>query len=149
MKIGFIGLGNMGSPMAANLAKAGYDVFGFDIEEKSIANVKIVNNIEKSILDMDIVITMLSDGSTVKDVSKEIISKLVNNKTFIDCSTIDVKTTIHVGENCKKADINFIDAPLFLFKITVKKTTPYKSAESANSALPKKSNCNSILSPPP
>ncbi len=112
MKIGFIGLGNMGSPMAANLAKAGYDVFGFDIEDKSIANVKIVNNIKKSIIDMDIVITMLSDGNTVKDISNEIISNLANNKTFIDCSTIDVKTAIHVGENCTKAEINFIDAPV-------------------------------------
>ena len=56
---------------------------------------------------------------------------------------------MHIARIAVAACINFIDAPLFLFKITVKKTTPYKSAESANSALPKKSNCNSILSPPP
>ena len=112
MKIGFIGLGNMGSPMAANLAKAGYEVFGFDIEEKSISNVAIVNNIQNAIIDMDLVITMLSDGNIVKEVSKEIISKLTKRKTFIDCSTIDVETAILVGENCKKVDINFIDAPV-------------------------------------
>ena len=112
MKIGFIGLGNMGSPMAANLAKAGYEVFGFDIEEKSISNVAIVNNIQNAIIDMHIVITMLSDGNIVKEVSKEIISKLTKRKTFIDCSTIDVETAILVGENCKKVDINFIDAPV-------------------------------------
>ena len=112
MKIGFIGLGNMGSPMAANLAKAGYEVFGFDIEEKSISNVAIVDNIQNAIIDMHIVITMLSDGNIVKEVSKEIISKLTKRKTFIDCSTIDVETAILVGENCKKVDINFIDAPV-------------------------------------
>ena len=112
MKIGFIGLGNMGSPMAANLAKAGFEVFGFDIEEKSISNFTIVNNIEDAIIGMNVVITMLSDGNIVKEVSQEIISNLTKRKTFIDCSTIDVKTAIHVGKNCKKFNINFIDAPV-------------------------------------
>ena len=105
MKIGFIGLGNMGSPMATNLAKAGYEVFGFDIEEKSISNVTIVNDIEDAIIGMNVVITMLSDGNTVKEVSKEIILNITKRKTFIDCSTIDVETAIHVGENCKKVDV--------------------------------------------
>ena len=112
MKIGFIGLGNMGSPMAANLAKAGYEVFGFDIEEKSISNVAIVNNIQNAIIDMDLVITMLSDGNIVKEVSKKIISNFTKGKTFIDCSTIDVETVIYIGENCNKFSINFIDAPV-------------------------------------
>ena len=95
MKIGFIGLGNMGSPMAANLAKAGYEVFGFDIKEKSISNLKIVNNIKNAIIDMDLVITMLSDGNIVQEVSKEIISNFTKRKTYIDCSTIDVETAIN------------------------------------------------------
>ena len=112
MRIGFIGLGNMGSPMAANLAKAGYEVFGFDIKEKLISKVTIVNNIQNAIIDMDLVITMLSDGNIVKDVSNDIISNFTKRKTFIDCSTIDVETAILVGENCKKVDINFIDAPV-------------------------------------
>jgi len=112
MKIGFIGLGNMGSPMAANLAKAGYEVFGFDIEEKAISNVTIVNNIKNAIIDMDLVITMLSDGNIVKEVSKKIISNFTKGKTFIDCSTIDVETVIYIGGNCKKFSINFIDAPV-------------------------------------
>jgi len=112
MKIGFIGLGNMGSPMATNLAKAGYEVFGFDIEEKSISNVTIVNDIEDAIIGMNVVITMLSDGNTVKEVSKEIILNITKRKTFIDCSTIDVETAIHIGKNCKKVDVNFIDAPV-------------------------------------
>ncbi len=112
MKIGFIGLGNMGSPMAANLAKAGYEVFGFDIEEKAISNVTIVNNIKNAIIDMDLVITMLSDGNIVKEVSKKIISNFTKGKTFIDCSTIDVETVIYIGENCNKFSINFIDAPV-------------------------------------
>ena len=112
MKIGFIGLGNMGSPMAANLAKAGYEVFGFDIEEKAISNVTIVKNIKNAIIDMDLVITMLSDGNIVKEVSKKIISNFTKGKTFIDCSTIDVETVIYIGGNCKKFSINFIDAPV-------------------------------------
>ena len=112
MKIGFIGLGNMGSPMATNLAKAGYEVFGFDIEEKAISNVTIVKNIKNAIIDMDLVITMLSDGNIVKEVSKKIISNFTKGKTFIDCSTIDVETVIYIGGNCKKFSINFIDAPV-------------------------------------
>ena len=102
----------MGSPMAANLAKAGYEVFGFDIEEKAISNVTIVNNIKNAIIDMDLVITMLSDGNIVKEVSKKIISNFTKGKTFIDCSTIDVETVIYIGENCNKFSINFIDAPV-------------------------------------
>ena len=112
MKIGFIGLGNMGSPMAANLAKAGYEVFGFDIEEKSISNLTIVNNIKNAIIDMNLVITMLSDGNIVQEVSKEIISNFTKIKTYIDCSTIDVETAVNVGKSCKKVGINFIDAPV-------------------------------------
>ena len=102
----------MGSPMAANLAKAGYEVFGFDIEEKAISNVTIVKNIKNAIIDMDLVITMLSDGNIVKEVSKKIISNFTKGKTFIDCSTIDVETVIYIGGNCKKFSINFIDAPV-------------------------------------
>ena len=98
--------------MAANLAKAGYEVFGFDIEEKAISNVTIVNNIKNAIIDMDLVITMLSDGNIVKEVSKKIISNFTKGKTFIDCSTIDVETVIYIGENCNKFSINFIDAPV-------------------------------------
>ena len=54
---------------------------------------------------------------------------------------------MHIARIAVVACINFTDALLFLFKITEEKTTPYKSVESAKSALPKKPNCNSIISP--
>ena len=68
MKIGFIGLGNMGMPMARNLSKAGHEVVGFDLVERQSKLFSISNQILDTVLDQDVVITMLPDGSSVLSV---------------------------------------------------------------------------------
>ena len=59
MKIGFIGLGNMGLPMVKNLVKANHEVIGFDINPLAVTGIKIVNNLSEACEAMDVVITML------------------------------------------------------------------------------------------
>ncbi len=112
MKIGFIGLGNMGEPMAKNLAKAGYEIFGYDILKKDIKNINIVKTIEEACNQMEIVITMLPDGENLKKVVSRIMPEMGKNKTLIDCSTIDVETTLFVSNEAKNHNLNILDAPV-------------------------------------
>ena len=63
MKIGFIGLGNMGGPMAANLAKAGHEVAGFDMADVAIDGVSLVKSAEEAATGRYVVITMLPNGA--------------------------------------------------------------------------------------
>ena len=63
MKIGFIGLGNMGGPMAANLAAAGHDVTGFDVAPAQVEGVSMVPTAQDAASGRDVVITMLPDGA--------------------------------------------------------------------------------------
>ncbi len=112
MKVGFIGLGNMGAPMAKNLGEKGYDVFGFDIDKKNISKISIVNDINDACKNMDVIITMLPDGKILKTVAKQILPQISIGKTFIDCSTVDVETAVLVGQECKRASILYVDAPV-------------------------------------
>ena len=67
-KIGFIGLGNMGAPMAANLAKAGHSVTGYDVAGTTAEGVTAARNLESAVAGMDVVITMLPNGSILRQV---------------------------------------------------------------------------------
>ena len=86
-KIGFIGLGNMGAPMAQNLAKAGFEVFGFDTQDVKVDLIKIVSNAKDCVLNSDVVITMLPNGEILKSVATQIIEHMKNEAIFLDCST--------------------------------------------------------------
>ena len=77
MRIGFIGLGNMGAPMAHNLAKAGFDVVGFDTQTVKVDLIKVVSNAKECVLNSDIVITMLPNGEILKSVATQIIEHMV------------------------------------------------------------------------
>src|SRR5207248_11664958 len=93
--IGFIGLGNMGAPMAANLVKSGDHVVGFDVVDAARAagaqlGVAIAPNAKTSVESADIVITMLPAGEHVRAVWSEILPSAKRGALFIDCSTIDV-----------------------------------------------------------
>src|SRR5580658_8686813 len=98
--IGFIGLGNMGGPMAANLVKAGHAVRGFDLvpaaqEAARQAGVTVVGNAAATAAGADIVITMLPAGQHVRDVYDDPAGPLAvaaRGTLFIDCSTIDVES---------------------------------------------------------
>ena len=117
MKIGFIGLGNMGAPMAQRLAEAGHIVTGYDLMKSAIATmpkdmITIANDAPDAARDQDIVITMLPDGESLASVAAEIIPVMRQGSCLIDCSTVDVNTARVVAEQCKEANILGLDAPV-------------------------------------
>ena len=119
--IAFIGIGNMGSPMAENLVKAGKKVRAFDISKKIIEqakekNLDIVENLDELITnEVTTVITMLPEGKNSKEVylgEKGIINKVSKNCLLVDCSTIDIQTSIEIGKKASEKEIKMIDAPV-------------------------------------
>ena len=112
MIIGFIGLGNMGAPMAANLAKAGHDVLGYDLAATNADGVTMVDTVSEAVKTADAVITMLPNGAILNSVSNDILPNMKPDSIHIDCSTVDVETTRLVADSASKAGIHFVDAPV-------------------------------------
>ena len=113
LKIGFIGLGNMGAPMAENLARNGLDVLGFDTDNSiKLPEITMMPSIPKLLTEVDIIFTMLPSGSVVKEIVNEFINNFNPNSTLIDCSTIDVKTTKEVCQTLGNKNIHMLDAPV-------------------------------------
>src|SRR5260370_3527663 len=95
--IAFIGLGNMGGPMAANLVKAGHTVHGFDLvlasrDAAKADGVSIAAKATEAVTDAEVVVTMLPAGKHVLSVWNEIIPSVAKGALMIDCSTIDVES---------------------------------------------------------
>src|SRR6202042_2623069 len=95
--IAFIGLGNMGGPMAANLVKAGHKVVAFDLVDASRNQAKsdgasIAESAAASVKGADVVITMLPAGKHVLSVWSDVIASMAKGALIIDCSTIDVES---------------------------------------------------------
>ncbi|MCG7622585.1 3-hydroxyisobutyrate dehydrogenase [Epibacterium sp. Ofav1-8] len=112
MKIGFIGLGNMGGPMAANLAKAGHEVTGFDMAEVSVDGVTLADSAAAAATGADVVITMLPNGDILRHVATEIIPAMAAGAAFVDCSTVDVDSARAVAEQAHDAGLLAVDAPV-------------------------------------
>ena len=112
MRIGFIGLGNMGGPMARNLAEAGYEVAGFDISAQIPPGVQRANSAREAAKAASIVITMLPDGDALSAVAKEILPEMQQESCLLDCSTVDVKTTAEISTMAHRAAIHMVDAPV-------------------------------------
>ncbi|GAB4540891.1 MAG: 3-hydroxyisobutyrate dehydrogenase [Ruegeria sp.] len=112
MKIGFIGLGNMGAPMAANLAKAGHDVTGFDTAGVSVEGVTKAETATDAVRGAEAVITMLPNGDILRAVADQIIPHMEKGAVFIDCSTVDVDSARAVAEQAEKARLLAVDAPV-------------------------------------
>jgi len=112
MKIGFIGLGNMGAPMAANLANAGYEVVGFDVTDVTVEGVTSCSDAPSCVSGCDLVITMLPNGSILQKVADEIQQSLKKGAVFLDCSTVDVDTAKSVAAQMAATDIDVLDAPV-------------------------------------
>jgi 3-hydroxyisobutyrate dehydrogenase len=115
--IGFIGLGNMGVPMAANLAKAGERVLGFDVvaaarQAAAQDGVQIVADARSSVGDADIVITMLPGGEQAVAVWKDVLPSAKKGTLFIDCSTIDVTSARTARALAADRGIASLDAPV-------------------------------------
>jgi len=112
MKIGFIGLGNMGAPMATNLAKAGHDVAGFDVAGTTAEGVRVADSLEAAVAGMDAVITMLPNGSILRQVAAQAIPHMAQGTLFIDCSTVDVESAKNTAQAAENAGIMAVDAPV-------------------------------------
>ena len=119
--IAFIGVGNMGNPMVENLIKAGKKVHVYDVSKEMIEKAKekkfnIANNIDDLLSSSPtILITMLPEGKHSKEVylgKNGIINKVSKSCLLIDCSTIDIKTSVEIGTKAKEKGIKIIDAPV-------------------------------------
>ena len=112
MKVGFIGLGNMGAPMAHNLAAAGHDVAGFDIAAPVPEGVNAVDTAAAAVADREVAITMLPDGEILRSVANEIIPAMGSGTVMLDCSTVDVESARSVAEHAQSAGVHALDAPV-------------------------------------
>ncbi len=112
MKIGFIGLGNMGGPMAANLAKAGHEVVGFDLAAPAPEGVTLATSGADAASGVEAVITMLPNGKILRAVADEIIPAMDKGTLFIDCSTVDVDSARAVAQQAADAGLAPVDAPV-------------------------------------
>ena len=119
--IAFIGVGNMGLPMAENLMKAGKKIKVFDISKKTLdiareKKLDVVNDFNELITkEVSTVITMLPEGKHSKEVflgENGIINKVSKNCLLIDCSTIDIQTSKEIGKKATESGIKMIDAPV-------------------------------------
>jgi 3-hydroxyisobutyrate dehydrogenase len=115
--IAFIGLGNMGGPMAANLVKADHTVHGFDLVPASrdaakVDGVLIAAKVTEAVKDTQVVITMLPAGKHVLSVWSEIIPSVARGALMIDCSTIDVESARKSHALAAAQQLPSIDAPV-------------------------------------
>jgi len=116
-KIGFIGLGNMGAPMAANLVKAGHEVWGFDLNSDACqqavnAGCSIAKNGVECARGKDVVITMLPAGKHVLAVYEEIAGVIGDGTLMIDSSTIDVESARKAHSMAAATGALSVDAPV-------------------------------------
>jgi 3-hydroxyisobutyrate dehydrogenase len=119
-KIGFIGLGNMGLPMAQNLVKAGHAVAGFDLSEYPVDRLAAdggtpARSIADTCRDAEIVITMLPAGPEVREAylgSDGVLAAVQRGTLLVDSSTIDVKTAREVAQAAEEQGLAMIDAPV-------------------------------------
>lgn len=115
--IAFIGLGNMGNPMAKNLVNAGHEVRGFDLVEANLATAKsngvsAASSAEDAVNGADVVITMLPAGQHVVSVYESIVAKATAGTLFIDSSTVDVDSARKAHELAANNGMLSIDAPV-------------------------------------
>ncbi len=112
MNIGFIGLGNMGAPMAANLAAAGHSVTGFDLTAPCPAGVTPADSAAAAASGAEVVITMLPNGEILEAVAGEIIPAMAPGAVLCDCSTVDVENARRVAAEAEAAGLLALDAPV-------------------------------------
>ena len=116
--VAFIGLGNMGGGMAANLAAAGHDVRAFDLSAEALARAKdngcqTYTSVREAVQGADAVVSMLPNGAIVESVyTADVIGHAPTSALLLDCSTIDVATARKVEEAARAAGYEMVDAPV-------------------------------------
>ncbi|MFZ5748151.1 MAG: 3-hydroxyisobutyrate dehydrogenase [Pseudomonadota bacterium] len=117
-RVAFIGLGNMGGGMAANLAKAGHDVHAYDLSEEALARAKkagclACDSAGAAVDGAEAIVTMLPAGRHVEAVyGSDILDRAARTAILIDCSTIDVDTARRVAEAASAKGLTAVDAPV-------------------------------------
>ena len=118
-KIGFIGLGNMGMPMAQNLISNGIKVKGFDVSEEILKqasenNIMVCSDSLQASKEIDVLITMLPNGEAVSSVfnSESLLENIDPSILIIECSTISPKTSKELSLKASSLDLGMIDAPV-------------------------------------
>jgi 3-hydroxyisobutyrate dehydrogenase len=119
-KVAFIGLGNMGGPMAINLVKAGHDVTVFDLSEQACSQLReagagVAASAAEAARGVDYVLSMLPAGKHVAGVylgEDGLLAQLNGDTTVLDCSTIDAASARQVGETAAAMGIGFMDSPV-------------------------------------
>ncbi|MTH97756.1 3-hydroxyisobutyrate dehydrogenase [Roseibium sp. RKSG952] len=119
-RIGFIGLGNMGGPMAANLAKAGHTVIGFDLAEEALGRLEEAGgtrgaSVAETVAQADVIVTMLPAGRHVRDIymgAGGVLASAKPGALLIDSSTIDVDSARTVAKAAEDMGMPMVDAPV-------------------------------------
>ena len=118
-KIGFIGLGNMGMPMAQNLISNGIKVKGFDVSEEMLKqasenNIMVCSDALQASKEIDVLITMLPNGEAVSSVfnSESLLENIDPSVLIIECSTINPKTSKELSIKASSLNLEMIDAPV-------------------------------------
>ena len=117
-RVAFVGLGNMGGGMAANLAKAGHEVMAFDLNADALARAKangccIADSAETAVANVEAVVTMLPAGKHVAGVYRDnVLKNAPKTAILLDCSTIDVATAKAVEAEAQAAGFTMVDAPV-------------------------------------
>ena len=111
MRIAFIGLGNMGAPMAANLVKAGHEVTGFDPVARP-EGLRMAATAAEAATGAEIVITMLPNGAILSAVASEVLPVMPAGSLLCDCSTVEVDAARKVAGQAAVRAIAFADAPV-------------------------------------
>lgn len=112
MKVGFIGLGNMGKPMALNLMAAGHEVNGFDTAPVEAEGLHILSTASEAAKGADVVITMLPNGAILRSVAETVLPAMSAGAVFLDCSTVDVDSARAVAAMAEEANVIPLDAPV-------------------------------------
>jgi len=118
-KIGFIGIGLMGLPMAKNILKSGYNLKAYNRSKNKAELLKefggeVANNIKDIVKDSDIIITMLTDDDVIDEVmgSSDFLNNLNDGTIVIDMSSVKPATAIKYGNSLKSKKVNYLDAPV-------------------------------------
>jgi 2-hydroxy-3-oxopropionate reductase len=117
MRVAFIGLGNMGLPMATHLIDADFDVVGFDLDEDRTAAFEEAggdtdDDIDAAVRDADVVITMVRTPEQVLSICDGLFSEIPDDSLFVDMSTVGPETIAEVREQASDNDVRVLDAPV-------------------------------------
>ena len=112
MKTAFIGLGNMGGPMARNLARAGHEVTGYDTAAPAPDGVTMADSAAAAVDGAQVVVTMLPNGEILRAVAEQVIPAMAEGAVLLDCSTVDVASARAVAEMAQARGLDALDAPV-------------------------------------